>query len=85
MSNDEFDFADCICTEWDGKGWSVCGVPCMKHITLAELDEGIAETEKFVKEAETSEDRIVKALAENMKSRLQTLNVIRSKLQEAKL
>ncbi len=22
---------NCICAEWDGKGWSVCGVPCSVH------------------------------------------------------
>lgn len=24
----------CICAEWDGKGWSVCGVPCPEHNKL---------------------------------------------------
>jgi hypothetical protein len=76
------DYDDCICAEWDGKGWSVCGVPCMKHITVKELDEGIVETEKFIEESKNSEDRIVKALADNMKGRLQTLRAFRNKLVE---
>lgn len=71
---------DCICSEWDGKGWSVCGVPCMEHITLKELDEGIDESRKFAKENRNSKDRIAKALAENMDSRIQTLLAFRKKL-----
>lgn len=29
MSEDEEVF--CICTEWDGRGWSVCGIRCPAH------------------------------------------------------
>ena len=26
------DYTDeCICSGWDGKGWSTCGVPCPMH------------------------------------------------------
>ena len=24
-------FDNCICAEWDGKGWSTCGAPCNVH------------------------------------------------------
>lgn len=71
---------NCICAEWDGKGWSVCGVPCMEHITIAELDEGIKGSIEFAIEHKNSTDRIAKALAENMESRAQTLKAYRKRL-----
>lgn len=29
------EFDQCICAEYDGKGWSVCGFPCPLHNKLA--------------------------------------------------
>lgn len=29
---------ECICTEWDKKGWSVCGVPCSIHNNLTKKE-----------------------------------------------
>lgn len=47
---------NCICTEWDGKGWSVCGVPCPIHnkMTKKELKRVFIERaivmKQFVKD-----------------------------------
>lgn len=40
---------ECICSEFDGKGWSVCGCPCPVHNKLSkkELKKVFAERKKF--------------------------------------
>lgn len=39
---------ECICTEWDGKGWSVCGFPCPAHnkFTKKELSKVFEKRKK---------------------------------------
>jgi hypothetical protein len=41
---------NCICTEWDGKGWSVCGCPCPVHnkLTKAELKKVFDKRKKII-------------------------------------
>lgn len=29
---------NCICTEYDGKGWSVCGFPCPVHNKMSKKE-----------------------------------------------
>jgi hypothetical protein len=39
---------NCICAEWDGKGWSTCGVPCMQHLTTKRLRTQIANVREYL-------------------------------------
>ena len=48
---------ECICAEWDGKGYSTCGYPCHEHFKgdkekwLRQRVEDIARIEKVIKQA----------------------------------
>lgn len=42
------DLDNCICAEWDGKGWSTCGVPCPEHITAKSLHKEIANVREYL-------------------------------------
>lgn len=46
----KIDYGNCICAEWDGKGWSVCGVPCPEHNkkSKAELKKIMEEDRKAI-------------------------------------
>ena len=44
---------ECICAEWDGKGYSVCGVPCDVHWKSKNgetKEEDYAETQRKINE-----------------------------------
>ena len=42
---------ECICSEWDGKGWSTCGFPCSIHNKLSKkkLKKIVGEQNAFLK------------------------------------
>ena len=40
---------ECICAEWDGKGWSTCGFPCSVHNRLAHQPKKLAKYLKVKK------------------------------------
>lgn len=52
----KIDYGNCICAEWDGKGWSVCGVPCPEHNKLPKkevkkiMEEDRKTVEQFMKD-----------------------------------
>jgi hypothetical protein len=63
---------NCICAEWDGKGWSTCGVPCRQHITAKSLRKEIAGVREYLTK-DPGTDRISKALYKIELSRLPLL------------
>ena len=43
---------ECICAEWDGKGWSTCGIPCPVHNKMSkkELEKVYKKRKKFFRQ-----------------------------------
>ena len=50
-------FDECICAEWDGKGWSTCGFPCSVHNKLAHQPKKLT---KYLKERRAKILKLVK-------------------------
>ena len=48
MNQDPREMDNCICSEWDGQGWSTCGYPCPEHITDDKMRKQITAIEKFL-------------------------------------
>jgi len=61
---------NCICSEWDGQGWSTCGypmprhvaTPCPEHITDDKMRKQITAIEKFLAIDHDGEDPFTKEI-----------------------
>jgi hypothetical protein len=71
---------NCICAEWDGKGWSTCGVPCPQHITAKSLRKAIANVKEYLTK-EPGTDWLSKTLYELEQRRLPALEATLKKLE----
>ena len=47
---------DCICTEWDGKGWSVCGFPCPVHNKITKKEFKSMMKERYIRMSQFVKD-----------------------------
>jgi hypothetical protein len=71
---------NCICAEWDGKGWSTCGVPCPEHITAKSLRKVIANVREYLIK-EPGNHPIGKALYQLEQTRLPALEATLERLE----